>query len=160
MKLLPIFILIFAASGFAQNSLPEGPKVNGLGLDAKYGDVIRKLGKPTRQVTTRYVDECTGSHTRTLYYPGLKVELSDSEKNVYKVFAVEVTTSKWDVSGSKVGDPSTRIEKLFGTRGRNSEKEGAETIWYYDMSEAAPGLSNFYFRNGKLTKIYFGYTMC
>ena len=160
MKLLPIFILIFAASGSAQSSLPIGPKVNGVGLDARYAEVMRKLGKPIKQVTDRNLDECTGSHIRTLYYPGLKIELFDAEKNVYKVFAMEVTSAKWDVSGSRVGDASAKIQKLFGTRGRTMEKDSAGTIWYYEMNEAAPGLSNFHFRNARLVKIYFGYTMC
>ena len=159
-KLLPILVLIFAASGFAQSSLPSGPKVNGVGLDATYAEVVRKLGKPTRQVTDKNLDECTGSHIRTLYYPGLKIELFDAEKNVYKVFSFEITSAKWDVSGSKLGDSSAKVQKLFGTRGRSSEKDGAETIWYYEMNEDAPGLSNFHFRNGKLSKVQFGYTMC
>ena len=159
-RLLALLVLIFPTLGFAQSSLPEGPRVNGLGLDAKYSEVIRKLGKPTRDVTDRSINECTGSRLRTLYYPGLKVELFDAETDLFKVFAFEVTSSKWDVSGSRVGDSTAAVQKLFGTRGRKVEKVGAGTVWYYEMNEEAPGLSNFHFRNGKLAKIYFGYTMC
>ena len=159
-KLLTILVLALAGSAYSQSSLPEGPKVNGIALGAKYADVVRTLGRPTREVTSRTADECTGSRTRTLQFPGLKVELFDEVRNVYTVFSFEVTSPKWDVSGTKVGDTSASIQKLFGTRGRNVAKEGAETVWYYEMSEAAPGTSNFHFRGGKLTKIVFGYTMC
>ena len=159
-KLLGILFLALAGSAYAQSSLPEGPKVNGIGLGAKYADAVRTLGKPTRDITNRTVDECSGSRIRVLHYPGLKVELFDAVRNQYTVFAFEVTSPKWSVSGTKVGDTTAAVQRLFGTNGRTVEKEGAETVWYYEMSEAAPGSSNFHFRNGKLSKIYFGYTMC
>src|SRR5215212_2143354 len=100
-KLLPVLIFIMAASGYAQSSLPDGPKVNGLGLSAKYSEVVKKFGKPTRQINDRKVDECMGSRVRTLYYPGLKVELFDQARNEYIVFAFEITSPKWAVSGTQ-----------------------------------------------------------
>ena len=159
-KLLTLFLLVFAGSAYSQSSLPEGPKVNGIGLGAKYAEVVRKLGKPTREVTNRNVDECIGSRIRTLYYPGLKLEFFDETRNVYTVFSAEITSPKWQISGTKIGDASASVQKLFGTNGRTTAKEGAEVIWYYDMNEDAPGSSNFHFRNGRLIKVVFGYTMC
>src|SRR5438270_9767487 len=97
--LLPLVLLsALTVSVFSQTSIREGLKVNGVALGAKYADVIKKLGKPTRDVTNKKIDECIASHIRTLYYSGLKFELADDEKKLYTVFSFEVTSVSWDVS--------------------------------------------------------------
>ena len=158
-KILPTLLLVFSASAFAQSSLPDGLKVNGIGLGAKYAEVVRKLGKPTRDVTTRKADECTGFKIRTLTYPGLKIELDDPGGG-YQVFFFEITSAKWNVSGATIGATTASTQKLFGTRGRTVENDKSGPSWSYAMPDDNPGVSSFYFSGGRLLKMISGYEMC
>ena len=152
--LLAVCLLLATSAISAQSSLPKGLNVNGVALGAKYDEVVKKLNKPTRDVTAKKIDECIGANIRTLFYPGLKLELADGE-----VFAFEITSGSWNVSGVKIGDTSTQVQKLFGTRGRRVEKKPT-LAWYYDMSDDSPGSSNFFFRAGKVYKISSTFEMC
>ena len=162
MKLLfPLFILAaLSVPVLSQTSIRDGLKVNGVALGTKYSDVVKKLGKPTRDITNRKMDECIASRIRTLYYSGLKLELADDEKKVYTVFSFEVTTANWNVSGAKIGDAQSEIQKLFGTTGRTVQKETAGPLWMYEMTNESPGSSNFFFKSGKLVRIQSGFEMC
>ena len=152
---------IFATTTFSQTSIRDGLKVNGLALGSTYAATVQKLGKPTSDVTTRKTDECTGSRTRILTYPGLKVELIEGDrKNDFTIFSFDVTSGAWNVSGVKIGDTPEAIEKLFGKSGRTIEKERTGPRWFYEMKEEAPGGSNFYFRGGKVFRISSTYEMC
>lgn len=156
-----VLTILLSTAAFSQTSIREGLKVNGLALGATYAATVRKLGKPTRDVTTRTPDECTGSRTRTLTYPGLKVELIEGErKNDFTVFSFDVTSAKWDVSGVKIGDTPATIEKLFGKTGRTVARERAGPRWFYEMTDDDPGGSNLYFKNGKVIEISSTYEMC
>jgi len=162
MKLI-CFVILFAAfaiSAVGQNSIREGLKVNGLALGSTYAQTIKTFGKPVRDITSRKIDECIGSRTRTLTYPGLKVELVEGERNAFTVFAFEVTSTKWSFSGIKIGEPAEQIQRRFGTSGRTVEREKTGQTWFYEMTDESPGGTNFYFRNGKLIKVNTGYEMC
>ena len=158
--LLPLLLLTLSPLAFSQSRLPDGLKVNGVALNSRYADIIKKFGKPTRDVTSRKIDECIGSRTRTLYYPGLKFELVENERNVFEMFSFEVTSQKWELAGPKIGDSTAAIQKLFGTGSRSIDKVGPDTVWFYTMTDESPGSTNFYFRGGKLVKIITGYEMC
>ena len=153
-------VLLIAAATHAQTSIREGLQVNGVALGATYAATVKKLGKPTRDVTNRQIDQCIGSRVRTLYYPGLKLELVEGEKKIFTVFSFDVTSGNWNVSGVKLGDASSVIEKQFGKIGRTIEREKAGPRWSYDMTDESPGGSNFYFKNGKLIEISSTYEMC
>lgn len=156
---LSILLLAFAAS--AQTSLRSGPTVNGLPLGATREQVIRKLGKPTSEKKGK-ADECVGGTEMTLQYPGLKFWLwDDAEKpGKFTVGQFEVTSAAWDVSGSRVGQTSAAVKKMFGSKFTSETKSG-RTIWYYEMDEdKGPGNTNFTFRNGKLVNIFTMYLMC
>src|SRR5438128_7549600 len=124
--------IVFGASVYTQSSIPNGLNVNRLPLGAKYGDVIKKLGKPTREVTSRKISECIGSRTRTVNYPGLTIELVEGDNNIFTVYAFEIRSGNWNVSGTKIGDTSANVERLFGTRGRTVEKSKIGQQWAYD----------------------------
>jgi hypothetical protein len=155
MKII-FFILLFTASSFAQVSLLEGPKVNGIGLSSTYKQVIAKFGKPTSDRVDK-VNECIGDRTRTLKYPGMTIEL-DEQSRVFHVFSFEITSAKYDVSGVKIGDDVGVVQTRFGTKKRTVENPGPR--WFYDMTDESPGSTNFYFRSGKLVKIQTTYMMC
>jgi len=155
-----LLVLLIAAATHAQTSIREGLQVNGVALGATYAATVKKLGKPTRDVTNRQIDQCIGSRIRTLYYHGLKLELVEGEKKTFTVFSFDVTSGNWNVSGVKLGDASSVIEKQFGKIGRTIEREKAGPRWSYDMTDESPGGSNFYFKNGKLIEISSTYEMC
>ena len=162
MKLiLPLTLLLVSVSAMSQTSLITGPKVNGLALGDSREDVLRWMGKPTSQ-SKKKADECVGGTEMTITYPGLKFVLWDDPQNPKKftIGRFEVTSSKWNVSGARVGQTSSAIRKLFGTRGVE-QKDRGETVWYYEMDEhISPGDTTFYFRGGKVTKIYAMWLMC
>jgi hypothetical protein len=157
------FLLLFAVlllaltSAHSQIRGKDGLTVNGIALGDTQAQVVRKLGKPSR-VTEEAADECIGGQMRTLYYPGLKVRVYGIE-NRYTVGDFEVTSSMWNVSGVKVGMSSAAITKRFG-KASSSEIENGTRIWYYHFDVESPGNSNFYFRNGKVVRIYSMYLMC
>jgi hypothetical protein len=151
-----VSILVFAISTFAQVSLLEGPKVNGLGLSATYKEVVAKFGKPTTDRIYK-VNECIGDRTRTLRYPGLMIEM-DEQSGTFHVFSFEITSPKYDVSGVKIGDTPATVQRRFGTKKRTVENPGP--LWYYEMPDENPGSTNFHFRRGKLVKIQATYMMC
>jgi hypothetical protein len=110
-KLLFILVTIAAASSaYSQSALPTGLKVNGISLDTSYAAIVKKLGKPTREVTTKKIDECIGERLRTIYYPGLTIELVEGERNTFTMYAFTVTSAKWDVSGNRVGAAAASVQ--------------------------------------------------
>ena len=158
-----LMVLFFTASAFSQISLDSGPKVNGLALGVTREEVIRKLGKPTRE-TKRKADECVGGTELTLQYPGLEFKLWDDPENPRKftVGMFEVMSAAWDVSGVRVGQTSAAVRKRFGMRNsEEGDRRTGKTIWYYEMDEEkSPGNTNFTLRNGKVTSIFSMYLMC
>lgn len=154
-------LAIFAVSSFSQSSLDAGPKVNGLALGMTREEVIKKLGKPTREIKGE-ADECVGGTEMTLQYPGLKFSLWDDSESPGKftVGMFEVTSAAWDVSGIRVGQASAAVKKMFGSKYTTGTESG-KTIWYYAMDdEKGPGNTNFTFRNGKIVNILSMWLMC
>jgi hypothetical protein len=105
------------------------------------------------------MDECIGDRTRMVNYPGLSFELAETD-GTFTVYAFEVKSPKYDVSGVKVGTPLAAVQKRFGSVRRTVEKEKYGPRWFYDMTEDNPGGTNFYFRNGKVFSISVSYMMC
>jgi hypothetical protein len=157
MKLL-LMVLLLAVPCFAQTALSAGLKVNGIGLGASYKSVIAKFGKPTKEVTKKG-DECVPDRRKLLTYQGLTFELIEDTKKNFTVISFEVTGAKYDVSGVKLGDTQIAVNRRFGKRSSEETISGSK-VWYYEMAADNPGSSNFYFRNGKISKIQTGYEMC
>jgi len=155
---IPIIIFLFALPAAAQISLSDGAAVNGISLGASYKAVVAKFGKPLREKTNE-VDECIGDRTRKVEYPGLSFDMAESD-GTFTVYGFEVTSPKYNVSGVKVGTPTTAVQKRFGNVRRTVEKEKYGPRWFYDMTEKNPGGTNFYFRNGKVFSISSTYMMC
>src|SRR6478672_10074195 len=92
-SLLLFVLVIFTVPAFAQTSLANGPKVDGVALDAAYKTIVAKFGKPLTEKTNK-MDECIGDRTKNVNYPGLHFNLVESTK-VFKVFGFDVTSSKY-----------------------------------------------------------------
>jgi hypothetical protein len=155
---IPLAIILLCVPAFAQANLNGGVKVNGLGLGAAYRAVVAKFGKPASE-TTRKGDECVGGRTRTMKYPGLSFDLTDSDGKNFTVAWIEVTSPKWDVSGVKIGDTQAAVKNRFGTRSSEETISGSR-VWYFQMPDENPGSSNFYFKAGKVVKIQSGWELC
>lgn len=163
MRSFVLIILLLAGTASAQTSLKEGPKVNGLGLGDRREDILRWMGKPASQ-SKKKADECVGGTELTLRYPGLVFSLWDDPRDPKKftVGAFEVTSARWDVSGSKVGQNYAAIRKLFGTRGFEGKEDRTRLpFWSYEMDEEkSPGTTTFVFRGGRLVKVTAMWMMC
>jgi hypothetical protein len=161
--LLLLVILISAISAHSQtlSDAAGGLKVNGVGLGATYKEVIRKLGKPVK-VTTATEGPCVEGKQRTVHYPGLTLELFEEDANKFIVGEFEVTSAKWSVSGAKVGMNGQAISRRFGKAeiGEADSYTGGP-IWYYEIDdEAGLGNSSFFFREGRVVRIYSAFMMC
>lgn len=158
-KLLPLVIVLFALTAYSQQrSASTLVKINGVGLGASYAEVIKKFGKPSKDVTGEG-DECIGGKLRTLTYPGLVFELhqeNDDPKKFY-VGNIEVTSPRWDVSGVKVGMSTAAIRRKFGKAelGRDGgDGPQSETYLSYGITEEdGPGNLNFDVRKGRVVRI-------
>jgi hypothetical protein len=149
--LLFSIVLLLSVNAFSQFSSPD-IKVNGVGLGASYREVVRKLGKPSRDYTVE-ADECVGGKSRYLVYKGLTVEMHprSSDPKEFYVGQIEVTSSKWDVSGVRIGVSLKSIRRKLGPSNlRNSDKKGEKFLSY---SPRATGNLYFYFRRGKLVRV-------
>jgi hypothetical protein len=150
-----------SAHSQARFGAKNGLKVNGVGLGATYTEVVKKLGKPEKVVTAE-AGQCIGGTQRTLHYPGLTFELFEEGKNKFTVGEFEVTSAQWSVSGAKVGMMGPAIKERFGKAeiGEADANTGGP-IWYYEIDEqAGPGNSSFFFRGGKVVRIYSAFMMC
>ena len=162
-KIIPFLFLLLAAPLFSQTSIAKGVTVGGIGLGATYREVIRKFGKPLSE-KKRKADECVGGTQMTLSYPVLKFRLWDepADPKKFSVGFFEVTSAKWNVSGLRIGQTSSAIKKLLGTR--SSEEINPNTrlrVWYYEMDdEKGPGNTNVSFRSGKVVSIMSIWDMC
>lgn len=161
--LLAIFMFAFAAAGNAQADDKYLIKVKGVGLGTDHSDVITRLGKPKTD-TNDEGDECRGSRIRTLVYDGLELELSESLEPAAKfyVYSIEITNDKWKPFGLKTGAAQAAVKLKMGrATSEETDSETGEAIWYYsfDNESDGPGTTNFYFKAGKLVRIFSMY-MC
>ena len=144
-------VLLFTVNAFSQFSSPE-IKVNGVGLGASYREVVRRLGKPSRDYTVE-ADECVGGKSRYLVYHGLTVEMHPRSSNpmAFYVGRIEVSSARWNVSGVRIGASPASIRKKFGSSElRNGDKKGEKFLPYFIN---APGNLYFHFRRGMLVRI-------
>lgn len=155
-----LVILVSALSAHSQTSA-SALKVNGVGLGATYTDVIKKLGKPSRVITGE-AGQCSAGKQRTLHYPGLTFELFEEQANKFTVGEFEVTSAKWNVSGAKVGMNGTAISERFGEAEVGvADADTGGPIWFYEIAdETVPGNSSFFFRGGKVVRIYSAFMKC
>lgn len=138
-------------------------KVNDVALGTRHKAVLKKLGKPIRDVIGE-INECNDSRSREMSYPGLKLLLYEEtpRSGVFSVGEIEITSRRWNVSGIQIGADKRAISKRFGKAYSEGPGEGAgEITSYYAISDAdGPGMTNFHFRKGRLIGVYTAYTLC
>jgi hypothetical protein len=165
-KLVPAAVLIFAvASVYAQTVNPAKVKINGvIGLDSTYAQVVKAFGKPVKE-TKPQKEECTGGHEKTVKYAGLEFYFMDGPSKGGKTFEVmtfDVTSSKYTVSGVKVGDSEAAVRRRFGRpKSVDTDPNTGEKVWHYEIGERdGPGWTTVTFKNGKVVSLGSAYTVC
>lgn len=156
--------VISASAAFAQTVNPAKLKVNGVGLDSTYGQVVKALGKPAKDGKPKN-EECIGGREKDVEYNGISFYFMDGDSKNRKTFEVKgftVTSGKWVVSGVKIGDTATTVRAKYGRKYevQNDESTG-QIMWNYDMGDNnGPGTTTVYFKGGKVVSINSGYQVC
>lgn len=158
------FIVVLASAASSQTSNPARLKLRGVGLDSSYAQVVKTLGKPSKE-TAPTAEECIGGQEKDLEYDGISFRMMNGDSKGGKTFEVksfEVTGSQYVVSGVRIGDAQTLVRKIFGRRfSTDKDPQTGETIWHYAMSDReGPGTTTFKFKNGKITYIASDYLVC
>jgi hypothetical protein len=165
LKLILASALVFAAAPvFAQTVNPAKVKINGVGLDSSYAQVVKALGKPASE--TKPVEEaCIGAHEKYVKYAGLHLYFMDGDSRSGKTFEVknfQVKSPKWVVSGVKVGDTEAVVRSKFGRRFTvGTDPESRQKMWTYEMNDQdGPGWTTVTFKNGRVTSISSAFQVC
>jgi len=156
--------LILAATISAQTTNPAKLKINGIGLDSTLAQVTKALGKPTKDGRATK-EGCIGGREKTVEFDGASFYFMDGDSKNGKTFEVkgfEVTSSKYVVSGIKVGDTELNVRRRLGTKfTKSDDPETGADIWTYDFPESGdPGSTSIYITRGKVTKITSAHQVC
>jgi hypothetical protein len=156
--------LLLAAGAFAQTVNPAKLKINGVGLNSTYPQVVKALGKPVKDGKATH-EECIGGREKTVDYAGLSLYFMDGDSRGGKTFEVKsfsVTTSKWLVSGVRVGDTPETVKAKFGAKYRLDRRtDNGGLAWHYEMNDKdGPGMTTVIFKKGKVVEISSGYQVC
>ena len=133
-----IALLIASSTAAAQTSNPAKLKFRGIGLDSTYAQVIKALGKPTKDGPA--TDEgCIGGQEKEVEFEGVSFYLMNGDSKGGKTFEVksfEIKSPQFIASGVKVGDPQTLVRKTFGRKyTTDKDPDTGEMIWHFAMND-------------------------
>ena len=155
--------LILAATISAQTTNPAALKVNGVGLDSTFAQVTKALGKPKKDGKATK-EECIGGREKQAEWDGASFWFMDGDSRNGKTFEVKsfaVTSSKYSVSGIRVGDTEHNVRRRLGTKfSKSDDPETGADIWTYDFPELTPGSTSIYISRGKVIKITSAQMVC
>jgi aspartate/methionine/tyrosine aminotransferase len=96
---------------------------------------------------------------RTLYFPGLVVEVLEVDRNRKPtVVAFTISSRRWSASGVRIGSTPSQVVRRFG-KANSVDREEKGTIYRY-VTPGNLGGVDFEFRNGKLVRILMAETLC
>lgn len=159
--ILAIFVM---PSGInAQKVLAEVDlRINGVGEDSGYREVINKIGKPLRVRTENILADqaCSGASERhrTLVYNGLEIVLLRIGQGEEGVTSMKVTSRDWDASGVRIGDTMDAVVARFGEPNSREIRDGRTVLFY--VTPGNLGGVSFNFSDGKLAGISMSQTLC
>jgi hypothetical protein len=138
-------------------------RVNGISSGSSYTAVLAAFGKPSKQTVERTEKalSCMDSDEtyRTLYYPGLVVEVLELGGNRKPtVVAFTVTSTKWRASGIRIGSPPIQLERRFG-KPNSIDRKAGRMIYDY-VTPGNLGSVNFEFRKARLVRMLMAETLC
>lgn len=137
-------------------------RVKGVGLGSSYAVLLRQTGRPVSSHREKIHDEtCGPAHTSLeLKYNGAVLELvGDLQGRDFKVVSFEVTSPRLIMSpGIKIGMSQEKAQSKLGTPWQISNESGFRILNY--VTKGNDGGVFLYFRNGRLVKVYWRYTLC
>ena len=161
-----VLVIFSVVSALSQSVIPGKLKINGVvGLDSTYEQVVKLLGKPTKE-TRPQKEECTGGHEKTVDFEGVSFYFMDGPskgKKTYVVMSFDLSSQKLTVSGVRIGDDGAAVRRRYGKpKSVDTDKSTGETTWTYDISEkqGGPGQTTVTFKNGRVIAIGSSYTVC
>jgi hypothetical protein len=156
---LGVLLAVAASGALGQTTDPGRLRINGVGLESTYAQVIKALGKPVKDGKATH-EECIGGHEKTVDYAGLKIYLMDEGEKVFKVEGLTVTSSHWLVSGIRVGVRPAAVKAKFGTKYTvNRRTDNGGLVWQYDF-DGGEGTTTVIFKGGKVTEISTAFQVC
>jgi hypothetical protein len=154
--------VLSGAAAFSQRVDPATLKVNGVGLNSTYAQIVRAMGKPVKNGKATH-EECIGGREKTVEYPGLSFSMMDGESPGGKTFEVKsfsVTSAQWLVSGVRVGDTQAAVKAKLGTRYRVDRRtDNGGLAWYYEF-DGGEGTTTIIFKGGKVVEISTAFQLC
>ena len=130
--------------------------INNTGLGSSQSNVLLKLGKPL-QSKSAGTYPCSDDVMLTLYYPGLTIQLDKiKEGNHYRIASMDVTSSKWSVSGIDIGADIKEVQEKYKNRPHLIFDSGLKLLSYGN----GDGYVAFSFQNDKLVRIRWEYNFC
>ena len=159
-----VLLLMVCVPASAQTVNPAKIKFKGIGLDSTYAQIVKALGKPTKEDVAKE-EGCIGGHEKSIKYPGISFYMMDGDSRGGKTFEVkafEFSVPGYLVSGIKIGDTPATVRKKFGRKYTvDTEREPGEITWFYAMNDRdGPGTTAVVFKNGKVMKISSAYQVC
>lgn len=144
----------------------EDLKISGIGLDSSNKDLIKKIGKPQKIRNDGDSWNCLDSDTKTLFYRGLTVVVTeDEESKKYKINDIDISSSRFQLdSGIKIGDDINYVFSKVGKPYHQTKDKDLDEYHFMvtnknDVSNDG-GIATFSFRNNKLVKIHWHYNFC
>lgn len=140
-------------------------RVRGVGLGSPYAQVLRRFGRPpsTKRETILVETEiCGPSYTSlVLRYHGALIELhGDLRGRNFEVVEIELTSSKFLITpGIRIGMTEKEVRSRIGGPPWQVLTESHSQILDYVTKENLGGAS-LHFRNGRLVKVHWKYTLC
>jgi hypothetical protein len=128
--------------------------ISGVKIGTKIPNVIKILGKPTRQKIETGSPSIEGNYV-DLFYPGLQVKAitnSSKQLSTATVYEVIVQSSRYSTGdGIRIGDSQSKVIKTYGTP-EESVVESKRFISYWKKPYGIGGLS-FQIKDGVVKEI-------
>ena len=140
-------------------------RVKGVGLGSSYAAVLRQLGRPVSSKREKIIDAeevCGPSYTSLrLTYDGVVLELhGDLKGRNFRVVEMDITSPKFIVApGVRIGMTEAETRSRLGGPPHQERTDSDFRVLYY-VTKGNDGGAGLYFRDGRLVKIAWNYTMC
>ena len=139
-------------------------RLKGVGLGSSHALVLRRLGRPISSKREKIPDDfgvCGGAYTSLrLRYQGAEIELmGDLRGRDFMVISMEVTSSNFLIApGVKIGMTEEETRSKIGAALQERTESGVRILNY--ITKGNEGGAGLHFRDGRLIKVDWGYTMC
>jgi hypothetical protein len=154
-----------AAKNTQQKQDPPANKVHlrvkAVQLGSSYATVLNNFGKPSKLNREKIHDETCGPPYTLLRlrYDGMQIDLhGDVKGRNFKVVSIEVRSPRRPLSPVKLGMSEKEVRSLLSSPFQERDESGFHILNY--STKGNDGGAGLYFRDGKLSKVDWTYTLC